>query len=239
MTTPIAARAARNCCRRVRTRASGSTASARPSPVQLRAAYLMGEAEPLKLLLNQRDPLQSGRLLAYYGYFVARSRGTDRSTIAGACARLTQLDTAAGQQQRQLATAQKPHSRPQLQQLEHARDERQQVLASLTAASRTREQSLARLKSQQADLERLLEQLNALAARRLAPPDTTSAFGRLRGHAAWPVSGRITAAFGEQRAGGCALGRNGGGDRARRPGSGGVRGASGVRRLAAGAGAAA
>ena len=36
---------------------------------QLRAAYMIGREEPLKLLLNQQDPLHSGRLYAYYGYF--------------------------------------------------------------------------------------------------------------------------------------------------------------------------
>jgi murein hydrolase activator len=36
---------------------------------QLRAAYMIGREEPLKLLLNQRDPLHSGRLYVYYSYF--------------------------------------------------------------------------------------------------------------------------------------------------------------------------
>ena len=36
---------------------------------QLRAAYFMGQNEPLKLLLNQRNPAEFGRNLAYYGYF--------------------------------------------------------------------------------------------------------------------------------------------------------------------------
>ena len=76
-----------------------------------------------------------------------------------------------------------------------------EVLVSLTATARTREQQLARLKGQQADLERLLEQLDSLAAERPGRPTPTSAFGRLRGTLAWPVAGRITAHFGEQRAG--------------------------------------
>ena len=63
------------------------------------------------------------------------------------------------------------------------------VLASLDRAARTREQSLARLKSQQADLEQLLEQLNRSLQAAVPPPDTASAFGRLRGQLAWPVAG--------------------------------------------------
>ena len=73
----------------------------------------------------------------------------------------------------------------QLQQLERARNERQQVLASLTAAAHTREQSLARLKSQQADLERLLQQLNRSlkigTRRRTTPPPSVARAGSCRG----------------------------------------------------------
>src|SRR5205807_382984 len=36
---------------------------------QLRAAYTIGRQEPLKLLLNQKDPALAGRIFAYYGYF--------------------------------------------------------------------------------------------------------------------------------------------------------------------------
>ncbi|MBS1236609.1 MAG: peptidase, partial [Proteobacteria bacterium] len=35
---------------------------------QVRAAYLLGRQEPLKLLLNQEDPARLDRALAYYGY---------------------------------------------------------------------------------------------------------------------------------------------------------------------------
>ena len=36
---------------------------------QLRAAYLIGHEEPLKLLLNQKDPARAGRMFVYYSYF--------------------------------------------------------------------------------------------------------------------------------------------------------------------------
>jgi len=36
---------------------------------ELRAAYVNGREEQLKLLLNQQDPAGFGRMLAYYGYF--------------------------------------------------------------------------------------------------------------------------------------------------------------------------
>src|SRR6267142_3493566 len=36
---------------------------------QVRAAYMIGRQEQLKLLLNQSDPAGLGRTLTYYGYF--------------------------------------------------------------------------------------------------------------------------------------------------------------------------
>src|ERR1700728_89557 len=166
---------------------------------QLRVAYMIGREEPLKLLLNQQDPLHSGRLFTYYGYF-GRARAGQISEIQTRVQRLDALDAALTQQQTELARL-KAAQQQQLQQFERARNDRQQVLASLTAAAHTREQSLARLKSQQADLEGLLQQLNR-SLKSVAPPDNATAFGRSRGALSWPVAGQVTAKFGDNRASG-------------------------------------
>ena len=166
---------------------------------QLRVAYMIGREEPLKLLLNQQDPLHSGRLFAYYGYF-GRARADQIAQIQAQVQRLDELDVQLQQQQSELATL-KAAQQQQLQQLERARNDRQLVLATLTAAARTREQSLARLKSQQADLEGLLTALNR-SLKSVAPPDNATAFGRSRGLLPWPVAGQLTARFGDTRASG-------------------------------------
>jgi murein hydrolase activator len=166
---------------------------------ELRAAYLIGRAEPLKLLLAARDPLRSARLFSYYGYF-GRARAREISAIQQHVQRLDRLDTELAQQQSELANLQGAQQ-SQLQQLERSRSERQKVLASLESEARTREQNLARLKTQQADLEQLMSQLNR-SLKAVPPPETASLFGRLRGQLAWPVAGHITAAFGDSRASG-------------------------------------
>jgi murein hydrolase activator len=166
---------------------------------QLRAAYMLGSQEPLKLLLNQRDPLHSSRLYTYYSYF-GRARADQIAQIQARVQHLEELDAQLAQQQsdlNQLKTAQQS----QLQQLERARDDRQTVLASFNAAAQTREQSLARLKTQQADLERLLKELDH-SLKTVPPPDVSSAFGRARGQLAWPVAGRVTENYGSRRASG-------------------------------------
>ena len=48
----------------------------------MRAAYFIGREEPLRLLLNQKDPQHYGRMLEYYGYF-GRARAGVIATIDG------------------------------------------------------------------------------------------------------------------------------------------------------------
>ena len=164
---------------------------------ELRAAYLIGRAEPLKLLLAARDPLRGARWFTYFGY-LGRARAREIADIEQHVQHIDGLDAELAQQQLALAGL-KSAQQTQLLQLEHSRDQRQRVLASLESEARTREQSLAKLKAQQADLERLLSQLGR-SLKNVPPPDVSSAFGRLRGQLAWPVAGHITANFGDPRA---------------------------------------
>ncbi|MGH8206059.1 MAG: murein hydrolase activator EnvC family protein, partial [Steroidobacteraceae bacterium] len=164
---------------------------------ELRAAYLLGREGTLKLLLDQKDPLESARLLTYYRYF-SRAGADHIAHIQDQVQKLDQIDAELAQQQTMLASL-RQSQQAQLQQLAQARDQRAQVLVSLTSRTRTREQRLAQLKDQQAQLGRVLMQLDRA---RSAPPDLTGAFGRLRGTFAWPVAGRIQARFGQPRGGG-------------------------------------
>jgi septal ring factor EnvC (AmiA/AmiB activator) len=165
---------------------------------QLRAAYLIGRQEPLKLLLNQKDPALAGRMFAYYSYF-GRARAGQIRLIEEDVQRIAELEGELEAEDQELAGLEK-RQRAQLHQLELSRVERRQVLASLEAQSHTRAQSLERLRSQQAGLEKLLRELRAAVER--FPIEGNDAFARLRGKLAWPVSGHLVARFGDARAGG-------------------------------------
>jgi septal ring factor EnvC (AmiA/AmiB activator) len=171
---------------------------------ELRAAYRLQQSSPLELWLSARSPLAAQRLLAYDGY-LARA---DATRIAALAAQVRQLGGVAeqiAQQQTELSALKQSQEQTQ-QQLANERDQRQQVLQQLGAAALTRSARLARLTSEQSDLERVLKQLSRrpVAPSGAAPNviDTNSAFGRLRGQLPWPVQGQISAAFGDQRAGG-------------------------------------
>ncbi len=192
----------------------------------VKVAYMIGRQEPLKLLLNQRDPLASARLFAYYGYF-GRSRAAQIEGIRQRLQRLDELDAELIKEQQQLAKLREA-KQEELRRLDLARNERHQILVTVTGEVQTREESLARLKAQQVGLEHLLQRLTlaskprprsakrssvkppaatpeprtdeAPAAQTPVPePDSGASFGRLRGTLAWPVGGHVTARYGDTR----------------------------------------
>ncbi|MFT3906656.1 MAG: peptidoglycan DD-metalloendopeptidase family protein [Steroidobacteraceae bacterium] len=165
---------------------------------QLRAAYMIGREEPLRLLLNQHDPQQVGRMLGYYRYFGA-ARARQIGAIDAHLAKIAELDQQIAAEQQQLVELQKSQQ-GRLASLEQARSQRQDVLAGLQKESESRSQSLQRLKSQQSSLEKLLRDLRRNVSPAL-PPDTSSAFGKLRGQLGWPLGGKVVASYGERRAG--------------------------------------
>jgi len=165
---------------------------------QLRAAYLIGQQEPLKLLLNQRDPSRAGRMFVYYSYF-GRARADAIHTIENNVSRLEQLDNDLASEDAKLAELEK-EQRAELADVEQARQRRTVVLANLETESHTHERNLEKLRSQQSGLEKLLKQLRE--AMEKYPVDSNAAFAHLRGKLAWPVSGHLVARFGETRAGG-------------------------------------
>jgi septal ring factor EnvC (AmiA/AmiB activator) len=164
---------------------------------QLRAAYLIGSEEPLKLLLNQKDPARAGRMFAYYSYFGrARAEAIDR--INTGLAEIEQLDRDMAATDERLASIE-AERKAELSKLDSARAQRGRVLASLQAEARERADSLDKMKREQGALEKLLRELKRAIER--FPPDNNTEFGRLRGKLAWPISGRVVSRFGENRGG--------------------------------------
>ena len=163
---------------------------------QLRAAYMIGRQEELKLLLNQSNPAGLGRTLTYYGYF-AQERSGKIDSIQGQMMRLQQLVAEIDQQSAQLKTLENDVSR-EMAGLEHARADRAAALAALTKQVASGHQQLADLRRE----EQAVESLVADLARVMQdfPVDATQSFDRMRGKLPWPVQGRVTAHYQEQHA---------------------------------------
>jgi murein hydrolase activator len=168
---------------------------------QIRAAHMIGQEEPLKLLLNQRDPAQTGRVLVYYRYF-GRARASQIAAINSHLSDLAALDAQVAAEEERL-TALEEQRRSELSKLQSARARRGRALVSLDAETKSRAKELERLKDQQGGLEKLVRELRrALERIDKFPTDSKDAFAKLRGKLSWPVAGKLAASFGQTRAGG-------------------------------------
>jgi septal ring factor EnvC (AmiA/AmiB activator) len=163
---------------------------------QVRAAYMIGRQEQLKLLLNQTNPAGLGRTLSYYGYF-AQERSDKIDTIQNQVMRLAQLVAEIDRQSAQLATLAEDTGR-EMAGLTHARAERTAALAALTKQVASGNQEMANLRRE----EQAVESLVADLARVMQdfPVDATQSFDRMRGKLPWPVQGRVTAHYQETHA---------------------------------------
>jgi murein hydrolase activator len=168
---------------------------------QIRAAHMIGQEEPLKLLLNQRNPAQTGRVLTYYQYF-GRARASQIAAINSHIAELSTLDAALAEEEARLLALEEQR-KGELSRLQSARERRGRALVTLEAESKNRAKELERLKDQQGGLEKLVRELRrALERIDKFPTDSKDAFARLRGKLAWPAAGKLIASFGQTRAGG-------------------------------------
>ena len=164
---------------------------------QVRAAYMIGRQEQMRLLLNQVNPAEAGRMLTLYGYF-ARARTEKIEEIAGRETRLQELVAEIEQTAANLKSLEEEAAR-EVADLTRARAERALALAALGKQVSSGNQELAELKREEQAVESLLADL----ARVLQdfPVDTQQSFDRLRGKLPWPVTGTMTVRYQESRAG--------------------------------------
>ena len=162
----------------------------------LRRAWQLGNQGHIKLLLNQESPQAVARVSTYYSY-VTRARQARIDEFRATIDALSDVVLEVLEARRRLND-----SREELQErrqaLSSAREERQQTLARIADDMRARGASLAKLEKDRAELESLLEEIEA-AVRDLQIPENVQPFAERRGAMPWPVSGRRSNSFGRPR----------------------------------------
>jgi murein hydrolase activator len=171
---------------------------------ELRAAYVNGRQEQLKLLLNQEDPASMGRMLAYYGYF-GRARASRIDSIGEKLEHLTLVrEKIAGETQR-LQTLERQHEE-QVASLKSSQDARAKAVSSISQQIKQQGSELSRLQAQARSVEKLLADLRKAIAKSAASKPKAAQrapFEPLKGKLPWPVQdGKVIARFGQPRAGG-------------------------------------
>jgi septal ring factor EnvC (AmiA/AmiB activator) len=197
----------------------------------LKAAYLRGQGDVLKRVLNGQDPNQAARDLRYLAY-LTRAQHAMIAGLRADLARLTELQNATAQKTAVLSQLQAARS-AEHSKLMADRRAREQVLQKLSAQIQQQRREITALKRDERSLTQLVERLNRIMAEQAARAaqaekkrqqaeknaatsrkpvavnrDTPVAmlsgkpFSKLKGSLRLPVAGELMNRFGARREGG-------------------------------------
>lgn len=165
---------------------------------QARAAYMAGQQDYLKLMLNQDDPARMARMMRYYQYLTSARmdeviRYTDTlEQIRQASAEIVEQQALLEQGREQLAV--------NTRELQAQQTERTALLASLQGRSRSQGEKLASAQAERAGLEKLIKSIDE-AITSIPTPAGSLPFAKAKGKLPLPVKGPIQARYGSQRGG--------------------------------------
>ena len=162
---------------------------------QVRAAYMSGSQERIKLLLNQRDPATIGRLMAYYGY-LNDYRAENIDAVTRHIRELAGLRSEVAAEEARIAELARERY-AELTELNTAQEQRQQLLATLKDRMVDEGREIERLAAQEEDLSRLIAELTSILSD--YPIRSEEPFSQHRGRLTWPVAGTLLHDFGQPR----------------------------------------
>ncbi|MCW8908761.1 MAG: peptidoglycan DD-metalloendopeptidase family protein [Sedimenticola sp.] len=166
---------------------------------QIRAAYVMGRQERVKILLNQQDPATVSRMMIYYDYF-NRERARQMAAIGEILGHLNETESALREEERALQQTREQVAGEKAA-LDREQAGRQQVIALLNREIDEKGQALERFRRDEQQLQALVERLQSEFAALPLETERHQPFKRLRGKLDWPARGRLVSLFGQQRAG--------------------------------------
>lgn len=159
----------------------------------VRAAYMAGDRSMLKLLLNQEDISQSGRLLHYYQVF-SESQIEKIDAFQDTLNQIAEVNEALAVTASELSQTQESLNQEVLR-LDQAKSTREIALATLNTNIEDRHSELDQLQTSRDELQLLIEQINLAIANVPTMADITP-FVEQRGKLPLPLDGPILSRFG-------------------------------------------
>lgn len=162
---------------------------------QLSSAYLAGNHDYSKMMLNQQNPATIERMLAYY-QFLNKARMDAITALKLTLEQLEQVKTAQVKTQKNL-NAIVVTQQQQANLLSKEQAQRQQTLTQLQRTLNTKGAELEQLQIEEASIKRIVQQ--ALLASKSSP--TMDGLNIAKNRLAWPTKGHLSAKFGSSRSG--------------------------------------
>jgi septal ring factor EnvC (AmiA/AmiB activator) len=166
---------------------------------QVRAAYISGHINRMRLLLSGKSPAKIGRMLVYYQYFT-KAQTAQINRLKATLAKLAARQQALTAEQSAL-TAQRASRAATLDKLQAGRKQQQATIAALDSRLATKKSSLKGMRADQARIKKLLHSLQKQLSN-LPPVTPHTPFSQLKGRLLAPVAGPVIAGFGRRKAGG-------------------------------------
>lgn len=175
---------------------------------QLRAAFVSGQRDQLKLLLSQDSAVPVGRLLTFHDY-LGRARADRVRGIQADLKTLEEAEARIRSETQRMADTRAQHELALNEELRLKR-ERERLLARLNERIGDEEDQLKRLQRSEQELVKLLSTVrDVLADAPVTTPKTVERdgqparpFGQARGRMGWPVRGPLLANYGDPKVGG-------------------------------------
>jgi septal ring factor EnvC (AmiA/AmiB activator) len=155
----------------------------------LHSAYMFGNTDYLKLLLNQQDPNTLGQTMTYYHYLMA-TQIQAITKIKQTIERIEQQQQAISARTTELHNLQNQHQLEQKRLLSQKRN-RESLLNKISSQIEDKAEELAELNENQRNLEGIISKLKAAEAMAKAVH-----FPALHGNLPWPLHGKLLARFG-------------------------------------------
>ena len=163
----------------------------------VRAAYVAGQQEYLRMLLSQEDPARLDRLLVYYRY-LSEARARRIRTAVDELRRLRALRQSLDEELARLEQLRSDQA-AQREKLQEARAERAEILARARRQLAARDQELQALRQDERRLLDLVEELRDALADIPEQALERQPFPSRKGELQWPLEGRVAARYGSAR----------------------------------------
>ncbi len=163
---------------------------------QIRSAYGNGKEEYLKLLLNQIDPEELGRMLSYFSY-LNQARTHEITELSKTMQRLLELKDQIGIEYQQLMKL-KSEKKQQMGKLLGQQKQRKTIVKLWRSKVNLTDKQLSSLLMDEKELQSVIEVLRK-AIEVFFPKETLKGLARLKGRLRWPVIGRILNKYGSPR----------------------------------------
>ncbi|AUD79698.1 peptidase M23 [Kangiella profundi] len=163
---------------------------------QLRSAYIAGQEEYIKLLLNQEDPAKVSRMLQYYRY-LNQARIRDIEALQKTLEELQLVEEKINATTLQL-TELEAQQKQQVDQQLSLKSQQTQALQNLKNEYQNQNSRLAQLRKDEQELQAIISSLQK-TLEEFAPKQSLNGLAQYKNKLNWPVKGTIQHRFGSNK----------------------------------------